>query len=63
MDHTQAALRALEDELQRRHGAGTDYDVLARSTGLPVETVGAAANTIGYELICSVTPRVRIVED
>jgi alanine racemase len=26
--------------------------------GLPVERVAAAAGTIGYELLCSVTPRV-----
>jgi alanine racemase len=30
--------------------------------GLPVDTVAAAAGTIGYELTCSVTRRVRIVE-
>ncbi len=32
-------------------------------TELPVEAVGAAAGTIGYELICSITRRVRFVED
>ncbi len=31
--------------------------------GLPVEIVGAAAGTIGYELICSITRRVRFIED
>lgn len=30
---------------------------------LPVETVGSAAGTIGYELVCSITRRVRFVED
>ncbi len=30
---------------------------------LPVEVVGAAAGTIGYELICSITRRVRFVEE
>lgn len=30
--------------------------------GLPVETVAAAAGTIGYELVCSITRRVRFVE-
>lgn len=31
--------------------------------GLPVEEVAAAANTIGYELICGMTRRVEFVED
>lgn len=31
--------------------------------GLPVEEVAAHAGTIGYELICSITRRVRFVED
>lgn len=30
---------------------------------LPVESVAAAAGTIGYELICSITRRVRFIED
>ncbi len=30
--------------------------------GLPVESVAAAADTIGYELICSITRRVRFIE-
>jgi alanine racemase len=30
--------------------------------GLPVETIGEAAGTIGYELVCSITRRVRFVE-
>lgn len=30
--------------------------------GLPVESVAAAAGTIGYELVCSITRRVRFVE-
>lgn len=30
--------------------------------GLPAETVAAAAGTIGYELVCSITRRVRFVE-
>ena len=30
--------------------------------GLPVEDVAAAADTIGYELICSITRRVRFIE-
>ena len=31
--------------------------------GLPVETVAMAAGTIGYEPVCSITRRVRFVED
>ena len=31
--------------------------------GLPVETIAAAAGTIGYEPVCSITRRVRFVED
>ncbi|TXH68386.1 MAG: alanine racemase [Lysobacteraceae bacterium] len=30
--------------------------------GLPVESIAAAADTIGYELICSITRRVRFIE-
>ena len=30
--------------------------------GLPVETIAAAAGTIGYELVCSITRRVRFTE-
>lgn len=29
--------------------------------GLPVDDVAAAASTVGYELLCGVTPRVRVV--
>ncbi len=31
--------------------------------GLPVETIASAAGTIGYEPVCSITRRVRFVED
>jgi alanine racemase len=31
--------------------------------GLPIETIAAAANTISYELTCSITRRVRFVEE
>lgn len=30
--------------------------------GLPIELIAEAAGTIAYELLCSVTPRVRVVE-
>jgi alanine racemase len=36
--------------------------VILWGEGLPVETIAAAAGTIGYELVCSITRRVRFVE-
>jgi alanine racemase len=36
--------------------------VILWGDGLPVETIAAAADTIGYELVCSITRRVRFVE-
>jgi alanine racemase len=30
--------------------------------GVPVERVAAAAGTVGYQLLCALAPRVRIVE-
>jgi len=30
--------------------------------GLPIDDVARAAGTIGYELMCAVAPRVRVVE-
>lgn len=36
--------------------------VVAWGRGLPVEEVAASAGTIGYELVCSITRRVRFVE-
>jgi alanine racemase len=29
--------------------------------GLPVDDVAAASSTVGYELLCGITPRVRVV--
>jgi alanine racemase len=29
---------------------------------MPVERVAAAAGTVGYQLLCAVAPRVRMVE-
>ncbi|MEZ0470187.1 alanine racemase [Luteimonas salinilitoris] len=37
--------------------------VLLWGDGLPVETVAEAAGTIGYQPVCSITGRVRFVED
>lgn len=36
--------------------------VVAWGQGLPVEEVAACAGTIGYELVCSITRRVRFIE-
>jgi len=36
--------------------------VILWGDGLPIETVAAAADTIGYELACSITRRVQFVE-
>ena len=41
--------------------AGVGAEVTLWGRGLPVETVAAAAGTIGYELLCGVAPRVRAV--
>jgi alanine racemase len=30
--------------------------------GMPVDEVAASAGTIGYELMCALAPRVRVVE-
>jgi len=32
-------------------------------TGMPVERVAHAAGTVGYQLLCALAPRVRIVEN
>lgn len=37
--------------------------VVAWGRGLPVETVAASAGTLGYELACGITRRVRFIED
>mgnify|MGYP001562728947 CR=1 FL=1 len=36
--------------------------VMLWGEGNPVEDVAAAAGTVGYELLCALAPRVRIVE-
>ncbi|MEJ7747153.1 MAG: alanine racemase, partial [Luteimonas sp.] len=50
-------------DLRGQPHAKAGAPVMLWGPGLPVETVGAAAGTIGYELICSITRRVRFVED
>jgi alanine racemase len=42
--------------------AGVGARVVLWGEGAPVERVAAAAGTVGYQLLCAVTPRVRIVE-
>jgi alanine racemase len=36
--------------------------VILWGKGLPIDEVATAAGTIGYELMCAVAPRVRMVE-
>ena len=43
--------------------ASTGDEVTLWGEGLPVEHVGESAGTIGYEPVCSITRRVRFVED
>ncbi|HEY3555108.1 MAG TPA: alanine racemase C-terminal domain-containing protein, partial [Casimicrobiaceae bacterium] len=38
--------------------AGVGSDVVLWGQGLPVDEVATAAGTVGYELLCAVTPRV-----
>jgi alanine racemase len=42
--------------------AGVGARVVLWGEGAPVERVAAAAGTVGYQLLCMVAPRVRIVE-
>jgi alanine racemase len=43
-------------------GARVGSRVVLWGEGLPVEHVAAAAGTVGYQLLCALAPRVRIVE-
>jgi alanine racemase len=36
--------------------------VLLWGDGLPIDEVAQAAGTIGYELMCALAPRVRVIE-
>src|SRR6478735_3266144 len=49
-------------DLRGHPGAKPGDPVILWGDGLPVETIAAAADTIGYELVCSITRRVRFVE-
>lgn len=50
-------------DLRRQPDARPGDPVLLWGEGLPVEVVADAAGTIGYEPVCSITRRVRFVED
>ncbi len=50
-------------DLRGQPDAGVGDPVLLWGRGLPVETVATHAGTIGYELTCGMTRRVRFVED
>ncbi len=43
-------------------GAGIGSRVVLWGEGVPVERVAEAAGTVGYQLLCALAPRVRIVE-
>ena len=43
-------------------GASVGDPVTLWGPELPVETIAEAAGTIGYELTCSITRRVRFIE-
>jgi alanine racemase len=42
--------------------AAVGSKVVLWGKGLPIDDVAHAAGTIGYELMCAIAPRVRIVE-
>jgi alanine racemase len=50
-------------DLRGQPDARAGDPVLLWGEGLPVETIADAAGTIAYELTCSITRRVRFVED
>ena len=43
-------------------GARVGSKVVLWGAGLPIDTVAASAGTIGYELMCALAPRVRVLE-
>lgn len=49
-------------DLRKVPAAAVGSEVVAWGEGLPVERVADQAGTIGYELVCSITRRVRFVE-
>jgi len=49
-------------DLSALPGAGVGSRVVLWGDGNPVENVAQAAGTVGYELLCALAPRVRIIE-
>lgn len=49
-------------DLSAHADAGVGTPVVLWGEGNPVERVAAAAGTVGYELLCALAPRVRVVE-
>jgi alanine racemase len=43
-------------------GVNIDSRAVLWGEGVPVERVAEAAGTVGYQLLCGIAPRVRIVE-
>ncbi len=50
-------------DLSTHPDATVGTSVVAWGRGLPVETVAATAGTLGYELACGITRRVRFIEE
>jgi alanine racemase len=50
-------------DLRNQPEAQVGDDVLLWGKELPVELIADAAGTISYELTCSITRRVRFIED
>jgi alanine racemase len=50
-------------DLRSQPNAKVGDTVILWGQGLPIEEVAKAANTISYELTCSITRRVRFIED
>jgi alanine racemase len=44
-------------------GAAVGSPVILWGEGMPIDEVATAAGTLGYELMCAVAPRVRIIEE
>ena len=49
-------------DLRAQPNAKVGDKVILWGEGLPVEKIAACADTIGYELLCNLTPRVEIIE-
>jgi alanine racemase len=49
-------------DLTHAPNAGVRTPVVLWGEGNPVEHVAGAAGTVGYELLCALAPRVRVIE-